>query len=133
MNGMRMKPSDIRYISPDTGEVVSVETVEEFRIRMGPAKFKEFTFTGVTEERIVREIPINENQYYRTLFYEMVTFISAQDKGVQKILKSVFVDSLSMERAAKEHNISYENTRQMISRFRTAARNKFRYNEDGGV
>lgn len=126
-----MKPSDIRYISPDTGEVIAVETVEEFRIRMGPAKFKEFTFTGVTEERIVKEIPINENQYYRTLFYEMVTFISAQDKSVQKILKSVFVDSLSMEEAAKEHDISYDNARQMVARFRIAARNKFRYNEDG--
>jgi len=124
------QPSDIRYIDPKTGAVTHTETVQSFRKRTSKLVKRNIEFLDPTETVELHDnIPTDPNQYYRVLFNEVVAVMNLQDTPNKDILKAVFLENLTMEETAKKYDRTYDNVRQIVSRFRTTARDKVEYTE----
>lgn len=123
---MTHSPSEVRYLDPETLKVISTETAEAFRERVGRVEdTAEHVFIEMVEEHKVREAPVKENQLYFAMLNDAVDHMKEYDKPVRDILHGIFVEGLTISEAAVTYDKSAGYVRLMIHRFRQTAKERF--------
>jgi DNA-directed RNA polymerase specialized sigma24 family protein len=108
--------SDVRFLNPKTLEVMSTETMAEFRAKRGSLDFRR----DPEDVNMVKDnlLTVPANQEHRIIVTDVIRIMNKLPEPSRTIVYEALVEQRGMEEAAERADLSYGAVRQIVSRFR---------------
>lgn len=114
------QPSPVRYLDPNTLEVIKTETVEEFRAIHGKPEFKR---DHEERERLnAQRLTTPATQFSRMVIGDVIRLINLEPDS--HIIYQAVIQDKNMADIAKDNEMSHGAVRQTVSRFRRQLRER---------